>query len=104
MVTKANTRVKSPGRKKGAKNLYRVITLLEKSKFPTEPEEDDFLNDNHLLGMQCLELAVTLFLRSARIIKEDENLVFLGKFSVFTDADNTQLDKNNKISIKEAGK
>jgi hypothetical protein len=72
---------KVPNRLKAVKNLDKVLDVMEKLEFPSNPTGDDFFNDDHLLGMQCLELSITFLLRSRCVIKPTEKLSLLGKFS-----------------------
>jgi len=68
---------------RGVKNLDKVLKLMEGLDFPSEPEMDDFFNDDHLLGMQFLEVAITYLLRSRRCLTEDQKFDVMGKFTAY---------------------
>lgn len=64
------------------KKLESVLDVLEHLDFPSNPDADDFFDDNHLLGMQFLELSLTFLLRSRRIYTAKQSFPGLGKFSL----------------------
>jgi hypothetical protein len=73
---------KTVGRMQGVKNLDKVLKVFEKLDFPNNPTQDDFFDDDHLLGMQLLELSITFLLRSRRVLNQDDYFDLLGKFKL----------------------
>jgi hypothetical protein len=85
MIVKTVSQKKESGIK-AAEHLLQTLDAIQEIRFPSNPGAEDFLDEDHLIGMQMIELALTYLLRSARIINQNERLDILGKYSLLVDS------------------